>query len=322
MGTREERKIAAAELFSDARWDQLDQDFRLWGEVPPHPRVAIVGSRRASSHGLKAVRRLCNELVHAGVNTISGGALGVDQAVHEATLAAGGKTLVMAPTGLDEPFPPENRELFFKIIDSGGGFLTHALKGQKAQRSHFFRRNAQMVALSDCIVLGEFPVRSGTRNTWSHARKADKAVFVLPPQFGESSCLGSIEALESADCCACARTEVVVQFLQELGYCPDSPTPASANQSESKVSRKKRRPVAESLKESSLRDWAQKHLEGAELQVFMAIFSGARTEEEVYEKVELSSDDYQASLTRLQLEGCVGENQQGHLCIQNPRNGR
>ena len=309
-----ERLVRASEIFRDTIWDAGDRPFRLWGAVPPLPRVAIVGSRRASASGLKAVRLLAEDLARAGVTVVSGGAVGIDRAAHEGALQGGGQTLVMAPSGLDAPFPKQNYELFLKIIDHGGGVLTHCAAGHKAGRAQFLRRNAQMVALSDCIVLGEFSARSGARNTWSHARRAGKATFVLPSEFGCISCEGSLEALESSETISLGRSSHLLQFLREQGF---------LSLSEAKQgSEAPRQENSDLITPTLLRTWGQHYLKDTELEVFIAVLDGARSQEEVVEKLQLSPFEYQSAYCRLQLEGCLVEDLKGHLSVLNPRRGR
>ena len=53
-------------------------------------RVAIVGSRAATPHGLADARELGGYLADAGVTVVSGLAIGIDGAAHEGALDAGG----------------------------------------------------------------------------------------------------------------------------------------------------------------------------------------------------------------------------------------
>ena len=53
------------------------------------PRVAVVGTRSASPHGLADAREIGADLAAAGVTVVSGLALGIDGAAHEGALASG-----------------------------------------------------------------------------------------------------------------------------------------------------------------------------------------------------------------------------------------
>src|SRR5712671_6656865 len=73
------------------------------------PRVAILGSRKASSDGLQRARKLASILVQHRVVVVSGLALGIDTAAHTETIRLGGDTVAVLGTPLDQVNPPSNR---------------------------------------------------------------------------------------------------------------------------------------------------------------------------------------------------------------------
>ena len=87
----------------------------LWlrGSICPEDEmaVAVVGTRRPSSLGLRRTRRLAGLLAREGITVVSGLARGVDTAAHAASLAAGGRTLAVLGHGLMHCYPPENAGL-------------------------------------------------------------------------------------------------------------------------------------------------------------------------------------------------------------------
>src|SRR5205823_1867404 len=60
-----------------------------WGapEVLDRPRVAVIGTRRATNYGRDVARQLGRELSEAGVVVVSGLAAGIDGAAHDGALA-------------------------------------------------------------------------------------------------------------------------------------------------------------------------------------------------------------------------------------------
>ena len=73
------------------------------------PRVAIVGTRSATPHGLADARELGAFLADAGVTVVSGLAIGIDGAAHEGALDAGGLAIGVVATGLDVTYPRRHR---------------------------------------------------------------------------------------------------------------------------------------------------------------------------------------------------------------------
>jgi len=67
------------------------------------PMVAMVGARNASSLGLRMARRLAEGLGQAGQVVVSGLALGIDAAAHEAALETG--TVAVMAGGVDVIYP-------------------------------------------------------------------------------------------------------------------------------------------------------------------------------------------------------------------------
>lgn len=152
----------------------------LTGQIPPGPRIALVGTRRPTPEALKFTEQLALELSQAGVVVVSGGAAGIDTAAHEGALRAGKGTLVVAPSSYVHPYPEDNRELFQRIVEASGGHLTLAGQAVKAQRHAFFARNALLVSLCSAVVLVQAPHRSGARNATLWARKLRRTVWVVP----------------------------------------------------------------------------------------------------------------------------------------------
>lgn len=152
----------------------------LSGVLPGPPYVAVVGTRRPTEEGVAFAQVLAGELARAGVGVVSGGALGIDAAVHRGALDAGGCTLVVAPAGWNKPFPPEHTELFREVVACGGGYLSLCPPDEAATRPRFFLRNACLVALAHAVVVVEAGYRSGARNAAKHARMLGRKLFAVP----------------------------------------------------------------------------------------------------------------------------------------------
>ena len=74
-------------------------------------------------YGRQVTERIVTELAKGQVTIVSGLALGFDTIAHTAALDAGGRTIAVLASGLDIIYPPTNRGLARRIVESGQGVL-------------------------------------------------------------------------------------------------------------------------------------------------------------------------------------------------------
>lgn len=156
----------------------------LWalGEVSRlqvRPRVAIVGTRRATPYGLRVTRELAGAFARAGASVVSGLAAGVDSAAHKAALDAGGTTVGVLGTGLNHVFPKGNRELQ-RAVATRGVLISELEHDDHGMKFTFPMRNRIIAALSTLTIVVEAPIRSGALNTAEHAMKLGRDVAAVP----------------------------------------------------------------------------------------------------------------------------------------------
>jgi DNA processing protein len=102
--------------------------------------IAIVGTRQASSYGIKVADQLARGLALAGLTIVSGLARGIDAAAHKGALAVGGRTIAVLGGGLLKMYPPEHQSLADEISQSGA-VLSESLPQQAPKSGSFPRRN-------------------------------------------------------------------------------------------------------------------------------------------------------------------------------------
>ncbi|MBW2524134.1 MAG: DNA-processing protein DprA, partial [Deltaproteobacteria bacterium] len=137
----------------------------LRGTLPAPTGIAVVGTRRATGEALAFTRGLVADLAGAGFSIWSGAARGIDRAAHEAAIQAGAPTAIVAPTGLDHPYPADHADLYRRVVARGGALISLWPDGSKAKRSQFLKRNRLLAALTAATVIVEAPTRSGARST-------------------------------------------------------------------------------------------------------------------------------------------------------------
>lgn len=154
-----------------------------YGKIPQKrtKTVAIVGSRHNTRYGEEVAYRLGYTLAKHGVIVISGLAYGIDSIGHQAALDAGGTTIAVLGTPINEIYPRNHRKLATEIIETGGAIISEYAPGTKVYpKTSFLERNRIISGLSDIVVVVEAAERSGSLNTATHALEQGKEVFAVP----------------------------------------------------------------------------------------------------------------------------------------------
>lgn len=157
------------------------QDITLRGDVSlllEGGRVSIIGSRTASPQGVARTRRLSRLLVENGVTVVSGLAKGIDTAAHRAAIEAGGRTIAVLGTPINEVYPPENRGLQ-ELIGESHLLVTQFPVGYPVLKKNFPVRNRLMALISDATVIVEASNKSGTIHQGWEALRLARPLYIL-----------------------------------------------------------------------------------------------------------------------------------------------
>lgn len=185
----------------DARYPAALKDLRenapttLWMRgvhtaLSVRPAVAIVGTRRATSYGLRVTRELAMCVARAHGCVVSGLANGIDGAAHRATLDADAATIAVLGTGLNHVFPKGHAALQ-REIGSRGLLVTELEPDFHGQRFTFPNRNRMIAALADLVVVVEAPLKSGALITADHAVQLGRAVAAVPGPIDQPQSAGT-----------------------------------------------------------------------------------------------------------------------------------
>ena len=163
-------------------------------DVFERPRVAVVGTRAATPHGLADARELGAALARAGIVVVSGLAIGIDGAAHDGALDAGGAVIGVVATGLDVVYPRRHGALHRRVREQGL-LVTEQPFGIGPHPARFPVRNRIIAALSDVTIVVEATARGGARITARHALDYGRSVLAIPGSRRNASARGCNELL-------------------------------------------------------------------------------------------------------------------------------
>lgn len=143
------------------------------------PAVAIVGARKCSAYGRRVAYEFAAALAQHGVNVVSGLAVGIDLAAHEAALNAKGASTAVKGCGLDVWYPRHSRD-FLQKMQASGLMLSEFSPGTQPEARNFPIRNRIVSGLSLGVVVVEAGRKSGTIITASCAIDQGREVMAVP----------------------------------------------------------------------------------------------------------------------------------------------
>ncbi|MEU6035632.1 DNA-processing protein DprA [Actinomadura sp. NPDC047616] len=200
-----------------------ERPYALWLRGPGDLRnaclrsVAMVGSRAASSYGLRVAAEFAADLAERGWAVVSGGALGIDAAAHRGALAADGPTVAVLANGVDMPYPASNDGLFAEIARRAV-LVSESPPGVEPHRLRFLVRNRVIAALCRGTVVVEAEARSGALSTAAWTRKLGRVLMAVPGPVDSRTSVGCHRLLrEDPSASLVTRPEEVVEAVGRIG---------------------------------------------------------------------------------------------------------
>ncbi|HKR02495.1 MAG TPA: DNA-processing protein DprA [Pyrinomonadaceae bacterium] len=169
-----------------------------WSECFERPCVAIVGSRRCSTYGQNTASMLARDLASRGVSIISGLARGIDAAAHRGALEAGGRTVAVMGTGLDQVYPRDHRKLAQEILDAGGALVSEFPLETPPAPQNFPYRNRVISGLSLGVLIVEAAENSGSLITARLAMEQNREVWAVPGNITSRNSFGTNYLIKGA----------------------------------------------------------------------------------------------------------------------------
>ena len=241
------------------------------------PTVAIVGARRCTKYGENVAYRAAYDLARHGVIVVSGLAYGIDACAHRGCLDAGGVTLAVLGTAINQIYPRSNYNLAQRILERGA-ILSEYPPDMETRAYNFQIRNRIVSGLADAVLVVEASEHSGTIGTYRTALKQGKEVFAVPADITRPMSVGTNNMLREG-----AHPYIdASDILSNLGmkYCNDMSVDTSG-------------------------------LTTTEQKIYRAIKRGVQSGDAIIEKLNISAMEFNQAITTLELEDYV--QRQGQL---------
>jgi DNA processing protein len=246
------------------------------------PLVAVVGTRRPTAVARDLAHRVGQRLAETGVTVVSGLAMGIDGAVHRATLDTGGRAIAVIGSGIDAPGPAPNRALAQRIA-STGAVVGELAPSVSATHGTFPRRNRIISGLCRATLVIEAPIRSGALITAHHALEQGRRVLVAPGRPLDPRIGGSLALLRETPARPLVGLDEMIADLELDGA----------------IARRDRGNATPQLTRSA----ALRLLEPTQRQVAQALSAGPSTVDGLCRATQLDAGVVSAALTMLQLRG-------------------
>ena len=237
--------------------------------------VAIVGSRHNTKYGEEVAYKLAYELGKKGVVVVSGLAFGIDSIAHRGCLDAGGITVAVLGTAIDDIYPRPHEPIARRIVEQNGAIISEYAPGSRPfPKTSFLERNRLISGLADIVVIVESAEKSGSLSTTTHALNQGKDVYAVPGNITNPYSQGCNKLIKQG---ALPYTE------------PD-----------------------DILRELFPEDYAKKHQKLTQRKLFgdtdvetiilQAIYAGARTGEQIMQITHLPPEVFNESVTLLEIK--------------------
>ena len=260
--------------------------------------VAIVGARRNTRYGEEVAYKMAYELAKKGVIIVSGMAFGIDSIAHQGCLDAGGTTVAVLGTPIDQIYPTQHKPLAKEIIEKGGAVISEyaprnvskkaplapgeyldKITGERTYdpKSSFLHRNRLISGLADIVVVVEAAEKSGSLNTAAHALEQGKEVFAVPSNITNPYSQGCNKLIRQG---ANPYTEPgdLLRLLFPEAYV------------------QKRKKSAQTLLFGDTDE---------ETAILLALSKGLRNGEEIMQALHLSASDFNQIVTLLEIKGQI-----------------
>ena len=185
-------------------------------EIINNKSIAIVGTRKSSSEGNMISTEIAFDLARSGLNIISGGAIGIDNAAHQGALIANGVTISIQAAGLNKLYPSKNNETFNKIIKTGI-MISEYPPNRISSKINFLHRNRLIAALSIGTIVIEAGKVSGALSTARYATKLNRILMAIPGSILSKSSIGTNDLIRNREAELIIDVKQILNLISPIG---------------------------------------------------------------------------------------------------------
>jgi len=158
--------------------------------------ISIVGTRKATSHGIQFCQQLIKDLAPLQPVVVSGFAYGVDIAAQRAAMDNGLQTIGCLAHGLGQIYPKVHKKYVSKV-EENGGFITEFWNSDSFERNNFLKRNRIIAGLSEATIVIESAEKGGSLVTADIANSYHREVFAVPGRTTDRQSRGCNDLIKS-----------------------------------------------------------------------------------------------------------------------------
>ena len=269
--------------------------------VDDNALVAVIGTRKASSYGLKMAQRLAFEVSKCGGIVVSGLTAGIDAQAAKGAMLAGAACVAVLGSSHEQSNSPITQD-----VELSGAVISEYAPGTIGRKSFFRDRNRIGAGLSVATVVVEAPEKSGALLFAQEAAEQGREVFAVPGNADSLNSAGTIALLKSGAKPVTEGWDVLCEFVSRF---PDKLHPAEKEELPEPVSEEKPQSARAAKLSTAQRPAELKaqldKLNEPQLKIITAIDSDTNHIDDIMEATGLSSSQVLTQLTLLEIKGYV-----------------
>lgn len=176
--------------------------------------IAVVGTRTATTEGIRNSFTFGRDLSKCGAIVVSGGALGIDCASHRGVLQNDGVTICVLGCGINCNYLPENAQMR-KLITNKGALISEYPPDTPPTSYNFPARNRIISGLSNGVLVIESGLKSGSLITANLALEQNRDVFSVPGSLINARAQGSNSLLKHGAILVTSYKDIVSEYVQQ-----------------------------------------------------------------------------------------------------------